>query len=99
MGAAGVRWHGCPFLHLKYHPGVLMASGSRGIHDIDGAAQDDLRRRIAAAIHERAAVIVWDTVAIFPFSGAEVLEPEYCNRIGEVVVQLLVVGVRDAKID
>jgi len=76
-----------------------MTSGSGYTEEANGPAQDDLRRRISDAIQERAAVLVWDTVAIFPFSGTEFLEPEYCNRIGEVVVQLLTVGVRDGKID
>src|SRR6185295_753608 len=75
-----------------------MTSGSGYTHEANGPVQDDLRQRIAAAIQERTAVLVWDTVAIFPFSGTEFLEPEYCNRIGEVVVQLLTVGVRDGKI-
>jgi diguanylate cyclase (GGDEF)-like protein len=76
-----------------------MIGGSGYPEDPNGPAQDDLRQRIAVAIQERAAVLVWDTVAIFPFSGTEVLEPDYCNRIGEVVVQLLTIGVRDGKID
>jgi diguanylate cyclase (GGDEF)-like protein len=76
-----------------------MTSGSGYTNEANGSAQDDLRQRIATAIQDRAAVLVWDTVAIFPFSGTEFLEPEYCNRIGEVVVQLLTVGVRDGKID
>ena len=76
-----------------------MTTGSGYTHEANGPAQDDLRQRIATAIQERTAVLVWDTVAIFPFSGTEFLEPEYCNRIGEVVVQLLTVGVRDGKID
>ncbi|HKB11241.1 MAG TPA: GGDEF domain-containing protein [Vicinamibacterales bacterium] len=76
-----------------------MTSGSRYGDQPNEPVQDDLRQRIAAAIQERAPVLVWDTVAIFPFSGAEFLEHDYCNRIGEVVVQLLTVGVRDGKID
>jgi diguanylate cyclase (GGDEF)-like protein len=76
-----------------------MASGSEYTREANGPAQDDLRQRIAAAIQERATVLVWDTVAIFPFSGSEFLEPEYCNRIGEIVVQLLTLGVRDGKVD
>jgi diguanylate cyclase (GGDEF)-like protein len=42
---------------------------------------------------------VWDTVAIFPFSGTELLEPEYCNRIGEIVVQMLLLAIRNGKVD
>ena len=76
-----------------------MIGGSGYAEDTNSPAQDDLRQRIAVAIQERAAVLVWDTVAIFPFSGTEFLEPEYCNRIGDVVVQLLTLGVRDGKID
>src|SRR3954466_7034801 len=76
-----------------------MTSGSGYTNEANGPAQDDLRQRIATAIQDRAAVLVWDTVAIFPFSGTEFLEPEYCNRIGDVVVQLLTMGVRDGKID
>jgi len=76
-----------------------MIGGSGYAEDTNSPAQDDLRQRIAIAIQERGAVLVWDTVAIFPFSGTEFLEPEYCNRIGEVVVELLTLGVRDGKID
>ena len=76
-----------------------MIGGSGGAEETNSPAQDDLRQRIAVAIQERAAVLVWDTVAIFPFSGTEFLEPEYCNRLGEVVLQLLTLGVRDGKID
>src|SRR3954452_24620199 len=76
-----------------------MTGGSGYTDETNGPAQDDLRQRIAVAIRERAAVLVWDTVGIFPFSGAELLEPDYCNRIGDVVVQLLTIGVRDGKID
>jgi diguanylate cyclase (GGDEF)-like protein len=76
-----------------------VTGGSDDTEDTNGPAQDDLRQRIGVAIQERAAVLVWDTVAIFPFSGAEFLEPEYCNRIGDVVVQLLTIGIRDGRID
>src|SRR3989441_4469604 len=64
-----------------------------------GRAQDDLRRQVSAAVLEHAAVITWDTVAIFPFSGAEMLEPEYCNRVGQVLLQLLALAVREGKVD
>jgi len=64
-----------------------------------GSIQEDLRQRISAAIRDRSSVVVWDTVAIFPFSGTEALEPEYCNRMGAVVIQLLEMAVRDGKVD
>jgi diguanylate cyclase (GGDEF)-like protein len=64
-----------------------------------GTLQEDLRQQVSAAILDRAALLVWDTVGIFPFSGTELLEPEYCNRIGELLVQLLATAVREGKID
>jgi len=64
-----------------------------------GDIQADLRQEVSSVILDRAGLLVWDTVAIFPFSGAEVLEPEYCNRIGNLLVQLLALGVREGKVD
>lgn len=64
-----------------------------------GRMQDDLREQISALILERAGLLVWDTVAIFPFSGTDLLEPEYCNRIGQLLLQLLAVAVREGKAD
>src|SRR5262245_23342748 len=96
---SSLPWGGCPALSAGITSEIPMTGGSGYSHEANGPAQDDLRQRIASAIQDRAAVLVWDTVAIFPFSGTEILEPEYCNRIGEVVVQLLTVGVRDGKID
>jgi diguanylate cyclase (GGDEF)-like protein len=67
--------------------------------DTGAHVQDDLRQQIATAITDRAPVLVWDAVAIFPFSGSELLEPDYCNRLGETLVQLLVVAVREGTAD
>ena len=64
-----------------------------------GSPQDDLRQQVSSAILDRSALLVWDTVAIFPFSGTELLEPEYCNRVGNLLVQLLAVAVREGRID
>jgi len=64
-----------------------------------GDIQGDLRQEVSGVILDRAGLLVWDTVAIFPFSGTEVLEPEYCNRIGNLLVQLLALGVREGKVD
>jgi diguanylate cyclase (GGDEF)-like protein len=74
-------------------------------HDKDFGAgagahvQDDLRHQIAAVIVDRTPVLVWDTVAIFPFSGSEFLEPEYCNRLGELLAGLLALAVREGRAD
>jgi diguanylate cyclase (GGDEF)-like protein len=76
-----------------------MNSRSENSEEVHGAIQDDLRQQIAAAIQEHGSVLVWDTVAIFPFSGTELLEPEYCNRIGEIVVQMLLLAIRNGKVD
>ena len=65
----------------------------------NGSLQDDLRHQVSEAILKRSALLVWDTVAIFPFSGTELLEPEYCNRIGDLLVQLLATAVREGRID
>ena len=67
--------------------------------DAGAHVQDDLRQQVSAVILDRAPVLVWDTVAIFPFSGSELLEPEYCNRIGQLFVQILALAVREGKID
>ena len=64
-----------------------------------GDIQADLRQEVSSVILDRAGLLVWDTVAIFPFSGTEVLQPEYCNRIGNLLVQLLAIGVREGKVD
>ena len=54
---------------------------------LDGAARaayveekcgpdSDLRQEVSGVNLDRAGLLVWDTVAIFPISGTEVLEPE-----------------------
>src|SRR5262249_1350185 len=55
--------------------------------------------QIGSAIEDRELALVLDTVAIFPFSGAELLEPEYCRRIGEIIVQMLLLAIRNGRID
>jgi diguanylate cyclase (GGDEF)-like protein len=75
-----------------------MENGSSSFADI-GNIQVDLRQEVSEAILDRAGLLVWDTVAIFPFSGAEVLETEYCHRIGQLIVQLLALGVREGRVD
>jgi diguanylate cyclase (GGDEF)-like protein len=76
-----------------------MSDSAQYSDEAHGPIQEDLRQRIAVAVQDRSSVLVWDTVAIFPFSGAELLEPEYCNRMGEIVIQLLEMAVRDGKVD
>src|ERR1700692_1484295 len=60
---------------------------------------DDLRHQIATILLDRSGLVTADMVAIFPFSGAETLSPEYCRRVGSLLVQLLAVAVRDGRVD
>jgi len=61
--------------------------------------QDDLRQQITAALLEHVETITSDTVAIFPFSGAEALDGDYCSRLGHLLTQLLAFAVRDGHLD
>jgi diguanylate cyclase (GGDEF)-like protein len=67
--------------------------------DRDGPMPGDLRQRVAADVGEHATALVGDTIGVFPFSGAELLEPQYCKRLGEVVIQLLLAAIRSGKVD
>jgi diguanylate cyclase (GGDEF)-like protein/excisionase family DNA binding protein len=58
-----------------------------------------LRQQVAALLLDRLDVIVNDTVALFPFSGPQQLDAEYCTRLGRLVVQLLASGVQDGRVD
>ncbi|MHB8533806.1 MAG: GGDEF domain-containing protein [Solirubrobacteraceae bacterium] len=64
-----------------------------------GGMPDDLRRQISAVLLERLNGITSDTVAIFPFSGSEELDADYCRRVGELVAQLLAFAIRDGHVD
>jgi diguanylate cyclase (GGDEF)-like protein len=64
-----------------------------------GRVQDDLRQQIAAVLTERAEVITADTVAIFPYSGSQTLDAEFCRRIGQLLTQLLAFALRDGRLD
>jgi len=64
-----------------------------------GHMQDDLRQQISTLILDRAAMLTWDTVAVFPFTGAEMLEPEYSNRVGHLLVQLMAIAIREGRVD
>ena len=77
-----------------------MSERSQGFAEDDGRhVQDDLRQQISAVLLDRADVVTADTVAIFPFSGADTLDSKYCNRVGHLLVQLLAFAVRDCKMD
>jgi diguanylate cyclase (GGDEF)-like protein len=61
--------------------------------------QDDVRQLISAALLDRIGAITADTAAIFPYSGAESLDREYCGRLGSMLVRLLAVAVHDGQVD
>jgi diguanylate cyclase (GGDEF) domain len=61
--------------------------------------QDDLRQQITAVLLEHADTITSDIVEIFPFSGAEALDADYCRRLGQVLTQLLALAVRNGHLD
>jgi diguanylate cyclase (GGDEF)-like protein len=61
--------------------------------------QDDLREQVSNVLISRADVITADTVAIFPYSGAEALDYEYCERLGRALIRLLAFAIRDASVD
>jgi diguanylate cyclase (GGDEF)-like protein len=77
-----------------------MATVPDGFEDSDGGRmQDDLRQQISAVLTERGDLVAADTIAIFPFSGAERVDPDYCTRVGQMLVQLLSFAVRDGGAD
>lgn len=64
-----------------------------------GHIQDDLRQQTAAVLLRRVDTVTADTVAIFPYSGAETLDTDYCRRLGLLLTQLLAIAVRDGRLD
>ena len=79
-------------LNMKGHGGVFADEERAGM-------PADLRQQISAVLVDRATLLVSDTVAIFPYSGSELLAPEYCSRVGQFLIQLLAVAVREGRVD
>ena len=67
--------------------------------DESGRVQDELRLQVARVLQDRVEMIAEDTLAIFPYSGAEPLDPEYSHRIGHLLAELLAFAVREGKLD
>lgn len=62
--------------------------------------QEDLRQQISTIILERSNTISWDAVGVLPFtSETEVLDGEYCHRVGMLLIELLAIALRDGKLD
>jgi diguanylate cyclase (GGDEF)-like protein len=67
--------------------------------DDAGRIQTDLRQHIAVRLLQQADIITGDSVAIFPHSGSDELDTEYCHRLGQPLTQLLAFAVRDGRVD
>jgi diguanylate cyclase (GGDEF)-like protein len=65
----------------------------------DDGIQTDLRHKISFALLASIEIITADTVAIFPFTGVEALDTDYCGRLGRLLIHLLAGAVRDTRID
>ena len=76
-----------------------MHSDSVYADEENGHIQDDLRQQTSNVLLERIDVVTADTVAIFPYSGSETLDSDYCHRLGQLLTQLLAVAVRDGRLD
>jgi diguanylate cyclase (GGDEF)-like protein len=76
-----------------------MNSDSVYADEANANVQDDLRRQVSSILLEGVDVVTADTVAIFPYSGAEALDAEYCHQLGRLLAQLLAFAIRDGRID
>jgi diguanylate cyclase (GGDEF)-like protein len=76
-----------------------MDSDSAYADEENGQIQDDLRQQTSSVLLERVDAVTADTVAIFPYSGAETLDTGYCQRLGLLLTQLLAIAVRDGRLD
>ena len=76
-----------------------MDSDSAYADEANGHIQDDLRQQTSSLLLERIDSVTADTVAIFPYSGAEALDTDYCRRLGLLLAQLLAFAVRDGRVD
>ncbi len=76
-----------------------MDSDSTYVREANGHIQGDLRHQAGAILLGRVKEVTADTVAIFPYSGDEPLDGEYCRRLGLLLAQLLGCAVRDGRVD
>src|SRR5581483_10735134 len=69
-------------------------------HGEGAPIQDDLRQQISALLLDRSNTISWDAVGVFPFtSGTELLDAEYCHRVGMHLIELLAFAIRDGRLE
>ena len=76
-----------------------MDTDSAYADEANGHIQSDLRQQTAALLLERVETVTADTVAIFPYSGADTLDTDYCRRLGLLLTRLLAIAVRDGRLD
>ncbi len=76
-----------------------MDNDSAYADEAHGHIQDDLRQQTSAVLLERIDAVTADTVTIFPYSGTETLDADYCHRLGLLLTQLLASAVRDGRLD
>jgi diguanylate cyclase (GGDEF)-like protein len=76
-----------------------MDNDSTYVRQANRHIQEDLRHQAGALLLGRVNEVTADTVAIFPYSGGEPLDGEYCRRLGLLLAQLLGCGVRDGRVD
>ena len=76
-----------------------MDSDSAYADEANARIQDDLRQQTSSVLLDRVDVVTADTVAIFPYSGAETLDTNYCRRVGLLLTNLLAIAVRDGRLD
>src|SRR5262249_11973437 len=50
-------------------------------------------------LRRRAHAVTADTVAIFPYCGAETLDSDYCKRVGDLLVALLEKATREGRLE
>jgi diguanylate cyclase (GGDEF)-like protein/excisionase family DNA binding protein len=64
-----------------------------------GVENSTLRWQTADLVLDRSDMIIADTVAVFPFSGPQRLENDYCTKLGTTFARLLTDGIRAGGVD
>jgi diguanylate cyclase (GGDEF)-like protein len=64
-----------------------------------GPLREDLRAQVAELVLSRLAVIASEAPTVFPLDGTEPLDPEYCRRVAEILVQALALVIRIGRLE
>lgn len=59
----------------------------------------ELRLEIGRILKQHLEGIVNDAVALFPFTGPQTLDAAYCARLCDLILQLLIVSIREGELD